>query len=512
MFRTTSFVTLALVLLSVSVTAGDSTTSRFDSPSETIDAALESDWPETLRVAEQSGDAEFCRRVWFDLAGVAPPIRRLREFLKDESTDKRQRLIDELLASQRFATHMANRWNEVLLPEDALNDGRGNAQALHTWLREQFQSNTPYDHLVGGFLTAGGQGNQGPAIYYTSRDVDPVKVAASTSQIFMGLQLQCAQCHDHPDGQWLQEDFWQFAAFFSQVKSADGRMAGTSLIEDERGAEVTLPDTDQVMEPRYPGVAEAPEEDPADFRRRQLTIWLASRNNPYFARAAVNRAWGHLFGRGLVDPIDAMDHDNPATHPELLQFLADYFVAKRFDLRSLYAAIANTKAYQRSSAMDGERADPRFYSVMAVKTLTAEQYYDTLMQNVFFEASGRASEDMPDQRRAAFMSRMRASGSDPKEYPHGVVQALGMLNGPELLSASSVRSSGLLGSLDAPFFSSQDHLDVLFLACVSRFPSDSEREGLGLFLTGAKSDEEKVAARCDLTWALLNSAECFVCP
>ena len=511
MVRTLIVAFVSFALAGIPATAGDSQTTRFDSPGKTIDEFLEKDWPDDLEVANQSSDAEFCRRIWLDLAGVAPPIWRLREFLADTSDHKRRDLITELLASQRFATHMANRWNEVLLPGDALNDRQGNAQALHQWLRTQFQSNTPYDHFVGGFLTAGGQGNQGPAIYYTSRDVDPVKVAASTSQIFMGLQLQCAQCHDHPDGKWLQEDFWQFAAFFSQVKSADGRMAGTSLIEDQRGAEVTLPETDRVMAPRYPGVEEPPEKDPTDFRRRQLTIWLASRSNPYFARAAVNRAWAHLFGRGLVDPVDAMDHDNPPTHPELLDYLADYFVSERFDLRSLYAAIASTRAYQRSSAMEGERPDARFYSVMSVKTLSAEQYYDTLAQNVFFEVRNAGSSPQ-DQRRIAFLTRMRAAQSNPKEYPHGVVQALAMLNGPELLSASSVSSSGLLSSLDAPFFTPHDQLDVLFLACLSRLPTPEERDGFGQYLIEAESQETTIAARCDLTWALLNSAECFVCP
>ncbi|MEL6110584.1 MAG: DUF1549 domain-containing protein [Planctomycetota bacterium] len=498
-------------LLVSSLEAGDSQTKRFDSPTETIDGMIEADWPEDLTAAPVSGDEEFCRRVWLDLAGVAPPIWRLREFVADRSEDKRRVLIKELLGSQRFATHMANRWNEVLLPADALDDRQGNAQALHQWLRKQFQSNTPYDHLVGGFLTAGGQGNQGPAVYYTSRDVDPVKVAASTSQIFLGLQLQCAQCHDHPDGQWLQEDFWQFAAFFSQVKSADGRMAGTSLIEDERGKEVTLPETDQVMSPRYPGVEEPPEEDPADFRRRQLTIWLASRNNQYFARAAVNRVWAHLFGRGLVDPVDAMDQDNPPTHPELLQYLSDYLVRQRFDLRSLYIAIAETRAYQRSSAMAGDRPDERHYAVMSVKTLSAEQYYDTLTQNVFFETQ-KIGAEATDQRRLMFLSRMRAAQSDPESYPHGVVQALGMLNGPELFSASTIASSGLLSSLDAPFFSPDDQLEALFLACLSRYPTESEREGFGKYLTEAESADDALRARCDLTWALLNSAECFVCP
>ena len=333
---------------------------RFARASRHIDGLLlEAMESAGVQPAAQSGDAEFCRRVWLDLAGVAPPVWQLRAFLADSSPDKRARLIDELLDSSRFASHLANRWNEMLLPADTLEQGQENVGELHQWLRQQFLEGTPYDHIVGGFLTAGGESDRGPAIFYTSRDLEPVKLAGATSRLFLGIQLECAQCHDHPFARWSQDDFWSYAAFFSQLELNDSRMRASQTISDRAGREVTFPDSDRVMPPRYPGVSEPPEPDPTDFRRRQLTIWLASRNNPYFARAAANRVWAHLFGRGLIEPVDAMDKDNPASHPKVLQYLADYFVEHRFDLRALYKVLAMTDAYGRTSAVTAANAHRR---------------------------------------------------------------------------------------------------------------------------------------------------------
>ncbi|MCO8122222.1 DUF1549 and DUF1553 domain-containing protein [Stieleria sp. TO1_6] len=489
---------------------------------ENVDRLIQQGWAdEAIQPTPQSGDAEFCRRVWLDFAGVAPPVWQLRTFLQDTSPDKRWRLIDQLLASPRFATHMANRWNQTLLPEDALVGGQDNAAALHRWLRKQFQSNTPYDHIIGGFLTAGGKSDRGPAIFYTSRNLDPVKLAASTSQLFMGIQLQCAQCHDHPYARWTQDDFWSFAAFFAQLELDQSNLSGGQSIEDRSGREVTFPETERVMSPRYPGVAAAPEPDPTDFRRRQLTIWLASRNNPYFARAAANRVWSHLFGRGLVEPVDAMDNDNPPSHPQLLDFLADYLIEQRFDLRSLYQMLSRTQAYGRSSAV-GDRPRPPAdrFAAMNVKTLSAEQYFDSLRQNVLLGGLPRDSatstvpgRPLPDEMiRQQFLARMQAPDAVPTEYPHGVVQVLGMMNGPEMLAATAEQRSGLIGSLQAPFLTDHQRVETLFLACLSRAPTEQESQQFLDYLAAPNGDRSAASKQSDLAWVLLNTAECFVCP
>lgn len=470
---------------------------------------------EGITAADVSTDAEFCRRVWLDLAGVAPPVAELREFLSDDRETKRDALIDRLLSSSLHAGHMATRWNAILLPPDAQSqpEQRQNVAALHRWLRDQFRENVPYDYLVAGFLTAGGSSDAGPAVFYTARELEPEKLAAATSQIFLGLQLQCAQCHDHPTDRWTQKDFWQYAAFFSQLQQSNAAM-GRQTIEDEPGGQVTLPETETVMMPRYPGVSEPPEPDPGDIRRRQLTIWMASRDNPYLSRAAVNRIWYQMFGRGLVDPVDRMDADNLPSHPELLNFLADLLIENRFDLRTIYAAIARTDAYQRSSEYDGKRPDADRFAVMTVKSLSAEQFFDSLQQNVY--RRGVSTMDQPNRAtqamRQVFLDRMRASDMNPSDYPHGVVQALGMMHGPEIVSATDANRLGLLAALEAPFLTNTERIETLFLATLSRPPSNDESERFANFLSENGSESNELSPMIDLLWVLLNTAECALCP
>ncbi|MEM6470844.1 MAG: DUF1549 domain-containing protein [Planctomycetota bacterium] len=503
------------------------------SGSRSIDQLLRESWQAaSIEPAARSGDAEFCRRVWLDLAGVAPPVWRLREFLEDSSPEKRIRLVDELLASPRFAHHMANRWTEMLLPNDVGIAERQSSVELNRWLREQFLSNQRYDHLVGGFLTAGGAEDRGPAVFYTSREADPIKLASATSRTFMGIQLECAQCHDHPFADWTQDDFWSFAAFYSQVELDQETGMRSQAVRDRRGKEITFPETEDVMAPRYPGVAEDPEPDPTNFRRRQLTIWLASRDNPYFARAAANRVWAHLFGRGLVDPVDEMDFDNPASHPRVLELLTEHLIESRFDLRSLYRMIACSDAYSLSSiyqhsqgaspqseGMASESRPPAgSFAVMSVKTLSPAQFYDTVRQNVFL--GGRKQNSSPaggpeaflGSPREQFLSRMGRGTGSPMEYPHGVVQSLGLMNGPEITQAVSPPSSGLIQALDAPFLADSDRVQTLFLACLSRYPTEAEGDRFLDFLssTDPKSNREKQLS--DMLWVLLNTSESFVCP
>lgn len=483
-----------------------------------IDRLIQLGWDEKqINPVSQCDDAEFCRRVWFDLAGVAPPVSQVRAFLEDASKDKREHLIDRLLRSPQHANHMASRWNEILLPPDSQtqNQQRENVAALHRWLREQFRKNTPYDYFVGGFLTAGGAGDSGPAIFYTSHSLQPEKLAAATSRIFMGIQLQCAQCHDHPFDRWTQEDFWQYAAFFSQLQQSDSRMGRDTFIEDRPGGEVKLPDTETIVMPRYPGASDPPEKDPGDMRRRQLTIWMASRDNPYFARAAANRAWAHLFGRGLVDPVDAMDADNRPSHPELLDYLANYFVLNRFDLRMLYATLARSKAYGLTSrVVDADRPPEDSFAAMSVKTLSATQFYDSLQQNVYRKAVSSNDDQRSAEQalRRQFLTRMQTPGSSPQDYPHGVVQVLGLMNGPEIINATNPHRIGLLGSLEAPFFSDDDRIETLFLATLSRPPREDERVNFASHLSSANTPEDKKQTLSDLLWILLNTAESAVCP
>ncbi len=477
-----------------------------------IDDLLAESWRRhAITPAPDSDDAEFCRRVWLDLVGVAPPVVPLRRFLDDSAPDKRVRLIDELLRSRRFATHSADSWSRILLPDDPAPSGRpGAGETLHRWLEDQFVANVRYDRFVADFLTAAGPDDSGPTVFFTSQDLAPEKIATATSRIFLGLQLQCAQCHDHPFDRWTQKDFWRYAAFFARMKQHSGAAGGPTFVTDRREGEVRFPGSDEIVSPGYPGVAAPPEPDPAGNRRRQLTIWMASRDNPYLARAAVNRVWAQMFGRGLVDPVDAMDADNPPSHPEILDFLSDFLVRQRFDLRSVYAAVARTKAYQRSSRVTAPAVPPESFAVMQVKTLTARQSFDSLLQNVYLR-SNPVSSPVVAAARAAFVARMKATEFDPREYPHGVVQVLGMINGPEIRRATDVSKSGLPSALRADFFTDRQRVETLFLATLSRRPDDEEAAWfLDQLSQAERSDRDEALG--DLLWVLLNTAEAATCP
>src|SRR5262245_50073214 len=284
-----------------------------------------------MQPGAQSSDEQFLRRVYLDLTGAIPRVSEVRAFLADERPDKRERLIDALLDSPAHATHLANTWRNIMLPGGLNLEQINNLVGVQNWLRQRFLENVRFDNLVSELLVASDGGDVGPALYYTSLDVAPEKLAGSTARIFLGVQIECAQCHDHPFDHWKQLDFWGYAAFFARLRQPEMNNPGmrrARLVDLDTG-EVKHPKTDQVVPPKYPD-GPAPAAGELGTRREQLAIWMASRDNPYLPRAAVNRAWWHLFGRGLVEPVDDMSPQNRASHPELLDELTAYFVQTGF--------------------------------------------------------------------------------------------------------------------------------------------------------------------------------------
>lgn len=478
-----------------------------------IDALVEAQLKAAeLKRAGPASDAEFLRRVYLDLVGAVPRVTEAREFLADERADKRERLIDRLLDSPGHATHLANTWRSFMLPGGMSIEQINNVVGVQNWLRQRFADNVRYDNVVAELLVASDGGDAGPALYYTSLDLAPEKLAASTARIFLGLQIECAQCHDHPFDHWKQRDFWGYAAFFARLRRPE--MAGQpqrgvmSLVDLDEG-EVKLPTTEEIVPPKYPASG-APAPGELGTRREQLAIWMASRDNPYLARAGVNRVWWHLFGRGLVEPVDDLSPQNQPSHPELLDELTAYFVDTGFDLKELYRTLARTQTYQRTSAWTGLPAPPaEFFAHMPVKTLTAEQLYDSLnrvLHRPMQVARGPAASPLFDPQRQAFLAKVQSSGRNFLDYQAGVLQALALLNGNDLRQATDPQQSPLLGSIEAPFFTDDDRLGALFLATFARYPSDDElvacRTQLAKYSPG-----EAGRGYSDILWALLNSAE-----
>lgn len=463
--------------------------------------------------ASMADDEEFLRRVYLDLTGVLPRVGEVREFLADSRSDKRARLIDELLATPRHATHLANTWRQAMLPGNVDLEDIQSVAGVQNWLRRQFAQNLRYDRLVSDFLVATGGGDAGPALYYTSLELKPEKLAASTARIFLGLQIECAQCHKHPFDKWTQEDFWSYAAFFAQLEQ-DGGMNGPRTLQliDKNEGEVKLPGSDKVVAPRYPD-GHAPSADEGGARRVQLAIWMASRDNPYLARAAVNRVWAHLFGRGLVEPVDDVGDHNPSSHPKLFRELTDDFVQSGFDLRELYRTLANTRAYQRTSRNSGEKSPPpELFAQMAIKTLTAEQLFDCL-DRALLQQPGETPAFLPiargmfDPRRLSFTAKMQMRGANATEFDAGVLQALTLLNGGEVDAVTSLDRSSLLAGLDAPLFSNEDRIETLFLATLTRRPLPEERSLFVEYVHRGGATNNPREALSDVLWALLNTAE-----
>ena len=484
-----------------------------------IDALLEEQWAaKEVKPAPVADDAEFLRRASLDLTGVIPRASEVREFLADERPDKRQQLVDRLLASPRYATHMATTWRNRILPTEVDPSRARQAVALQKWLRTRFAKNLRYDNLVGGLLLTNGGDELGPALYYQAHDVAPEKIAASAAELFLGVKLHCAQCHDHPYADWSQREFWSFAAFFAQTKASDaGGMMRTAyrLVDTDEG-DVKLPESEEVVPPKYPrGDAAA---DETATRRSQLVLWMTSRDNRFFSRAAVNWAWGHLFGQPLVETLDEADRPDAGVNVQLLNELADHFVRTGFDLEQLWRTLASTRAYHLSSRHDDpESPSPRVFARMLPKPLTPEQLFDSfvlLAPSVTGAAApmaaainASASSLDEDPTRIEFVRRMRPPPGEATEYRAGTLQALMLMNGRATAGVTGPDTSSLLGALEAPFMNDADRIEALFLATLSREPDDDERMMFAEALAESKTPAERTAAISDMFWALLNSTE-----
>ena len=454
----------------------------------------------SVPLAAISSDAEFLRRAYLDLVGTIPTAGEARAFLADDRPDRRHRLINTLLARPDHATHLATLWrddllasveNREIIPDDSI-------RLLDHWLRTRFLENDGYDTLAAGLITATGSipDDRGAAIYIAAHQTAPERLATGTSRMFLGVQIDCAQCHDHFFADWTQEDFWSFAAVFAEVRNVNNANFGMlpKLTDDRTPRPVTIPETTQVMVPRFPGENEPLTAETT--RREAFARWLTGPDNPYFATAAVNRLWAVLFGYGLVHPIDNMGPLNPPSHPKLLELLADDFTAHDFNIRRTLRILANTKAYGRSSRGGG---DPRLFARKLVRPLTPRQLHASLRT-----ASGELPALQSDPQARQFVENF-SSANSRVEYQSGIPQALLLLNGETVAGLTNPEQSRLvIGIADSPFFNDKERVETLFLAALSRDPRSDELDRCLTYLTEAKTTREGLS---DILWALLNSSE-----
>ncbi len=484
-----------------------------------IDELLRELWAENdIDPTMPAENNELLRRVYLDLAGRTPSVSEVRAFENDESTNRFEALVDRLLKSPDHASHLATVWRRFLIPEGVDLTAFGGVEAFDQWLAERFSSDDSYDEVVRNLLLAEGRlVRSGPLLFYSAAKLDPDQLASRTARVFLGMRLECAQCHDHPFEPWAQDEFWGFAAFFARISRPNGTLENVSTVmrvSDVDRGEVMLPETEKVIAPKFLDGSEVLEGDGAPARRQQLADWLTAARNPFFARATANRVWGQLFGKGIVEPIDNFGIEHQPASPELLDLLAGHFVGTDFSLRELFRSIVLSKAYRLSSgAVSVDDNRPELFAQMNIKTLTAEQVYDCISVATLLD-SAPTGEAMAinvarigNTSRAAFVQQFRTPVGRNTEYQGGIPQALTLMNGGLISGATGLSTSGLLTSLEAPFFTNKERIEVLYLATLSRKPRPSEWKLLDGYIDEDTKGNELQEGLADILWALLNSAE-----
>ena len=557
-----------------------------------IDAAIRAEWQkEGIVPAPPTDDARFLRRAWLDLVGTIPPPEAVVAFLADTAPDKRKRAIDALLASPRYADHWAAYWDDVLMGQQ-VRDPAVDRTAFRAWLHDRFARNAPWNTLVYDLVSATGRNSEGgarrgpyglPPVATaapmgmdrgagTTDDGDdagasdervngavnwllkfgnsPGDFAGTTSRAFLGVQIQCAQCHDHKTEKWKQTDFERFASSFTrtQIVPVDrGPAMGQIRRVDVRDAKRPVPRFRNNPEAKSivsatPSTLDGIDLSTKDNVRQSIAAWITADKNPWFSQAIVNRLWGHMVGRGFVDPVDDLRPSNPATMPALLQQIADDFAAHKYDLKYLLRTIAATEAYRLASAPttnapEKTEAEHKLWARFRLTPLGPEELLNAVLAATNLEDAVRKNGGDLDKIRVQ-LARVWIFLFDVDEdfdrsaFEGTISQALTLLNGSLLGSASSAIPGGALADVMERPGSDADKIEWLYLRTLSRRPGEDEIALWQKYIadataapTGARTKpkapdqlrrlESKGAAKRDartqafedVSWALLNSSE-----
>jgi hypothetical protein len=515
--------------------------SRADEPTalrQQIDAHVESAWQrENITPAPPASDAEFLRRVYLDLVGVIPSLDETLEFLGDTSPDKRSRLIDRLLEDPRYAQHQADVWDLLLFGRNPPGYDTDKREAFQNWLREQFAANTPYDQIVRQILRAEGNTvDQGAPMYYLQYRNQPEDATEAITQTFLGVQLQCARCHDHPFESWTQLDFYGMAAFLARLQVVTSGKAGNltkyAIAEKSTGdilftgpaSEQTPGKKGEPVQPKFlhgDALAEPPlpegfqevkfeankEPPPPKFSRKdQLAEWIARPENPYFARAAANRVWAQYLGRGLVHPVDNMSESNKPSHPELLEAISRELVEHQFDLKWLVRELLNTRTYQLSSAGPVDEALPTWFQQARTRPLSAEELIESWRVATGYDAAETSAKKSTDRYRplgSGYLIRFFGTPNNGVgDFQGGLHEHLYLNNGP----MGTLIASGKGGLLDrlANLSTAEERVNHLFLAMLNRPPQPEEQQKFLAYL--APEDKPGDLYR-EATWVLMTCSE-----
>lgn len=468
---------------------------------------------------EPCSDLTFARRVYLDLVGRVPSVAELRDFEMIPG-ERRRKLVENLIfglgeRGDRYARltseHLARQWRRVLLPSGA--PVGNSAASVEAWLATQFREDIPYDEIMRRLVRVqdGRADADEPVVvdggvsaqYFQLLGGLPENYAGNVSRVMLGVRIECAQCHDHPFAEWKQEDFWGIAAFYSDLGRRDD--SDTSVQSGQFGK---IEVDNRVYEAKYLW-SEQPIRQSRLALRSRLGEWMTGKENPNFAATAVNRFWQHLVGRGLYADIENLDQADPVDR-QLIDELGARFAEDGYQVRRLVAAICKSDWYQ---AVSGEPPidEQRFYR--PVKSISPEQVFDSLEQSLHLPI-GRMDPSSPrwSGERVQLVSRLsESSGGSPEDYSSGIPQALMMMNGRMTNEAVDLQASRLLRAVtESPFFETDDCIEALFLAVLTRRPTEEESTVIAEFLTDKSADAKKRALG-ELLWALLNSPEFVLC-
>ena len=464
-------------------------------------------------------DEVFCRRAYVDVLGVLPTVEEVTAFLADTAPDKRATLIDALLKRPEFPELWAMKWAEMLRIESTSRKISFKAMYLYSdWIRRALVENKPLDEMVRELLTDEGGNFSSPATNFYLVESDPTLIAENVAQVFCGIRIQCAQCHNHPFERWTQDDYYSFAAFFPQVGKKTAEDPRESIVYNRGGGEVKHLRTGAVMKPQFLGGPQ-PEIKPGKDRRAILAEWLTAKDNPYFASQFVDRVWAHFLGRGLVDPPDDVRVSNPPSHPQLRETLAAKFVESGYDLRQLVRWVCNTRTYQRSSqTIPSNERDTRNFSHAMVRRLPAEALLDAVCQVTGrpekfkgLPLGARAAQVADGQTGSYFLdvfgrpARTSACTCERRDEPT-LSQALHLINGQTLSEKISHKEGRLARLLDANEPPEQIIGD-LYVAAYARRPTEAEQAALMKTLEGVEDNKQRRQILEDIYWAVLNSQE-----
>jgi hypothetical protein len=472
--------------------------------------------------SEVCTDQEFIRRTYMDVCGVLPTPQETQKFLASKDPQKRARLIDELLDRPEYADFWTLKWSDVFRSTRKTVQVKGTF-VFQKWMHRNIANNTPFDQVVHDVIASGGSTFANPPANYYRIARDPQNLAETTAQLFFGIRMQCAKCHNHPFEKWTQDDYYSMAAFFARVKQRKDTLepgdkqgkGGAEVIYVERAGEVTQPRTGKQMPPKFLGGPIA-EVAAGKDRREALAKWMTSPSNPFLPKSVINRVWYHLLGKGIVDPVDDFRDSNPSANDDLLDALAKDFVDHHFDVKHIIKTVMNSRTYQVSARTNNfNKDDTKYFSHAVTKLHTAEQLFDALCyvtdvpEKFAGFPMGTRSVQLPDgEINHPFLKTFGQPARElacecEREGDSNLAQALQLINGPAVNDRLR-NATNRIGKLIAAKKTDEQILNELFLVTLTRPPTQSE---VSAMLGHVSAQVDKRKAWEDVHWALINSKE-----